>query len=119
MLQKKKKSKSGKQVEMVAEPDDVGAATAKDTIEQPPEEPEDSTPRTFESLGLSQALCSTVKQLDWKNPTDIQVQAIPIVLEVSHSTQHLQSYATSSKRVSYERSSNPVRLSLQLKRHGA
>ena len=68
MLQKKKKSKSGKQVEMVAEPDDVGAATAKDTIEQPPEEPEDSTPRTFESLGLSQALSSTEKPCD--TPTD-------------------------------------------------
>mmetsp|Transcript_9381 Transcript_9381/g.34411 ORF Transcript_9381/g.34411 Transcript_9381/m.34411 type:complete len:470 (-) Transcript_9381:107-1516(-) len=38
-------------------------------------------PETFEDLGLSKPLCETVQQLQWKAPTDIQKQAIPVALE--------------------------------------
>eukprot|EP00958_Prasinococcus_capsulatus_P006723 scaffold626_cov409-Prasinococcus_capsulatus_cf.AAC.5 len=39
-------------------------------------------PETFEDLGLSKPLCETVQQLQWKAPTDIQKQAIPVALEL-------------------------------------
>jgi superfamily II DNA/RNA helicase len=35
---------------------------------------------TFESLGITKVLCEAVSKLNWKSPTVIQQQAIPVAL---------------------------------------
>ena len=44
---------------------------------------QDGEVKTFKSLGLCDKLVEAVAKLNWKNPTPIQVEAIPHALEGS------------------------------------
>jgi ATP-dependent RNA helicase RhlE len=51
-----------------------------DTLSQIPPDSAPEAPQTFFDLGLIPELCERIESLGWKNPTPIQVEAIPLVL---------------------------------------
>ncbi|XP_067284358.1 probable ATP-dependent RNA helicase DDX47 [Pseudorasbora parva] len=54
----------------------------EDTHSEPNEDthPEE-THKSFRDLGVTEVLCEACDQLGWKNPTKIQIEAIPVALE--------------------------------------
>ncbi|XP_066563752.1 putative ATP-dependent RNA helicase DDX47 [Amia ocellicauda] len=69
------------------EPESAGEAEEEAEMENERQGDEDGgeqepdTPRSFKDLGVTEVLCEACEQLGWKNPTKIQVEAIPVALE--------------------------------------
>ena len=61
-------------------------SSSESEAENPPEditEERQQQEKSFEDLGLDDALRERCEALGWKKPTKIQVEAIPVALEVS------------------------------------
>ena len=61
-------------------------SSSESEAENPPEditEKRQQEEKSFEDLGLDDALRERCEALGWKKPTKIQVEAIPVALEVS------------------------------------